>query len=85
MMIFESIQVPKAGSTWEENYSILQRHVAENGEVNQEAEEFWMVTSNPKINEWLVYCKIELRKPHRKSDRCWQERKQRLEELGLHF
>jgi hypothetical protein len=70
---------------WEDNFALLQKHMEEHGAIDHTIQEFWLVTSNTQLNEWLVYNKIELRRPHRQQDQRWQERRQRLEQLGFTF
>ena len=75
---------------WEEKFDMLEEHLRANSasgddSVDRASNCFWLVTSNPKLNEWLVYNKIELKKARRQQDTTWQERRQRLAELGFHF
>ena len=72
-------------SDWDEKYDLLEELCKNTDGVNQESDCFWLVTANPKLNEWLVYNKIELKKARRKTDKVWQERKRKLEALGFHF
>jgi len=86
MMMYTRIETPSTTPCWDENYALLQEYLKENAdEIDHNAQESWLVTPNSKINQWLVYNKVELRRPHRQADQCWQERKQRLEALGFQF
>ncbi len=84
------IQTPeifKKESDWDINFSLLQKHMEEHGEsaFDKESPNSWMVTVDPKLNQWLVYTKIELKKARRQEDPQWQERKQKLQQLGIQF
>lgn len=76
---------------WEEKYGMLEEHLrvhtvsGEEEGVDASSACFWLVTSNPKLNEWLVYNKIELKKARRQTDKTWQARRHRLAELGFHY
>ena len=81
-------QVPevfKQESEWDQTYALLQKHIEENGKdsLHQDSPEFWLVTASPKLNQWLVYNRIELKKARRQADPQWQERKARLQQLGV--
>ena len=69
---------------WEEMFHVLQK-LLDNGEVNFESKEFWLVTPIARVNEWLAYNKIEMKRPNRQADPRWQERRQRLEAVGFSF
>lgn len=73
------------GSSWDEKYDLLEELCKNTDGVDPTSDCFWLVTANPKLNEWLVYNKIELKKSRRKADKLWQERKQKLAALGFHF
>lgn len=74
----------QSNQTWEDHFDLLQ-HLQEEGWVNHEAKEFWLVTDSPRINAWLVYNKIQLKRGDRESDDLWQQRKERLQQLGFRF
>jgi len=77
---------------WDEKFDLLEElcrskattNNNDNG-VDRSSKCFWLVTSNPQLNEWLVYNRIELNKKRRQQDPIWQERRQRLAQLGFHF
>ena len=74
-------------SSWEENYALFQKLLEEHGQaaLKQDSAEFWLVTADPKLNQWLVYTRIELKKSRRQNDQQWLDRKERLEQLGIQF
>ncbi|CAB9498124.1 expressed unknown protein [Seminavis robusta] len=68
--------------TWEENYTLLENYIAENGGNNfSSPQEFWSGPS--KVNQWLMYNKVELQKPRNRIHPVWIERKELLEQLGM--
>ena len=80
-------QIPEVltqASDWDQNFALLQKHIEDNGEdaLHQDSP-FWLVTANPKLNQWLVYNRVELKKARRQDDPQWQERKVRLQQLGI--
>ena len=83
--MIQTPEVFKKESDWDEHFALLQKHIEENGKdsVHQDSPEFWLVTADPKLNQWLVYNRIELKKARRQDDPQWQERKQRLQNLGI--
>lgn len=72
-------------SGWEENFLLLQEYIEHNPRITGDAPEFWLLTTNPKLNQWLVYNKVELKKARNQRDPVWMDRKMRLGELGVLF
>ena len=74
-----------APSSWEINFMLLQDYLLSHGQLRGDVLEFWMLTSSTKLNQWLVYNKVELRKERNQNDPVWMDRKQRLLDLGIYF
>ena len=78
-------QVPellKKDTEWDENFALLEQHVHDKT-IEPESPEFWLVTADAKLNQWLVYTRIELKKERRQHDQLWIQRRERLEKLGI--